>query len=325
MDPISDLLRSLRLTGGIFLAARFTAPWSVSSRIEPQDAAGFIANADHVIGYHMVTEGHLLMQLPDGPPMTISAGEVVIFPHGDLHVLASDIRLAPKAVRTGGLIQQLPQGGLARVEHGGGGTVTRLYCGFLGSDTPPNPLLAALPRVLKVETKALAQHDWIEASVRFAADGLAQGRLPASEVVTRLSETLLIEAVRRYLSDQPQNITGWLSGVRDPQIGRALALIHADVTQPHDVEHLAAAAAMSRSAFVARFGDLVGLPPMRYVALRRLEAARARLASTDDAIAVVADDLGYGSEEAFSRAFRREYAMPPGRWRVQHRPQASAA
>jgi AraC-like DNA-binding protein len=325
MDPISDLLRGLRLTGGIFLDARFTAPWSVSSRIEPQDATDFIANADHVIGYHMVTEGHLLLQMPDGPPMTITAGEVVIFPHGDMHILASDIRLAPMAVRTGGLIQHLPDGGLARVDHGGGGRVTRLYCGFLGSEGPPNPLLAALPRVLKVDTKTLVQHDWIEASVRFATEGLARGQLPASEVVTRLSETLLIEALRQYLADHPDRATGWLAGARDPQIGRALALIHADIAVPHTIETLAAEAAMSRSAFVDRFRTLVGETPIRYHAQRRLDAARAKLAQTDDTISAIAWELGFGSEEAFSRAFRREYDLPPGRWRDTMRRQAVAA
>ncbi len=313
MDPISDILRGLRLTGGIFLDVRLTAPWAVTSRISPVDIAEFMPRADHVIGYHVVTAGTARLDIAGVEPMVISAGEVVLIPHGMAHGLSSAAGLEP--VDAASLIQRMPNGGLARIDHGGGGAVTQLYCGFLGADGGSNPLFDGLPRVLKIDARTFSTQAWIEASVRYAAAGLAEGRLPASHIISRLSESLLIEAVREYVADHPQLATGWLAGMRDAQIGRVLALIHANLAAPLTVERLAAEAALSRSAFVARFQHYLGTPPMRYLALRRLDAARARLAETADPITAVALDLGYGSEEAFSRAFRRAYGMPPGRWR----------
>jgi AraC-like DNA-binding protein len=317
MDPISDLLRSLRLTGGIFLDVHMTAPWAVTSQISAADVAEFMPRADHLIGYHVVTAGEARLQIAGGPAITIKAGEVVLIPHGQAHGLASGAGLDPVDAHM--LIRRIADGGLARIDHGGGGAATRIYCGFLGADGGSNPLLSSLPPVLKIDVRALAAREWIEASVRYAAAGLAEGRLPATDIISRLSESLLIEAVRQYVADHPQLATGWLAAARDPQIGRVLALIHADLAAPLTVEQLAAEAALSRSAFVARFQHYLGTPPMRYLALRRLDAARARLAETGDPIATVAWDLGYGSEEAFSRAFRRTYGVPPRRWRESAR------
>jgi AraC-like DNA-binding protein len=313
MDPISDLLRGLRLTGGIFLDVRLTAPWSILSNISAANLAAFMPRADHVIGYHVVTAGEARLKVTGAEPIMVKPGEVVLLPQGGAHWLASGAGLEPINAAT--LIRRMPDGRLARIDHGGGGAVTRLYCGFLGADGGSNPLLAGLQPVLKIDARAFSAREWIEASVRFAAAGLAEGLLPATDIVSRLSETLLIEAVRQYVTDHPALAAGWLAGARDAQIGRALALIHADIGAPLTVERLAAEAALSRSAFVARFQQYMGTPPMRYLALRRLDAGRARLAETGDTIASVAWDLGYGSEEAFSRAFRREYGLPPGRWR----------
>lgn len=312
MDPIGDMLRALRLTGGIFLDVRLTDPWAVRSVLTPEDVVPFIPKPGHVIGYHVVTEGRAMVGVPGEPAVELRAGEVVLVPHGEMHVLDSGVALPPLDAKA--LMRPGPDGGMMRIDHGGGGAATRIYCGFLGLAGRFNPLVAGLPRMVKLDVRGLAARDWIEATVRFAAEGLAEGRLPPTDVVSRLSESLLIEAVRQYLDDHPDRPAGWLSGARDPQIGRALALIHGqggDLT----VGRLAAEAAMSRSAFVARFTALVGEPPARYVTRLRLEAARARLGDSDDTVAQVAWDFGYGSEEAFSRAFRRAFGAPPGRWR----------
>jgi AraC-like DNA-binding protein len=317
MDALTGLLSALRLTGGIFVDARFTSPFAVRTCIEPSDVADFIPGAREVIGYHVVTEGALDLVMPETAPVRIEAGEVVILPRGEAHVLTTDPALAPVEAKT--LIRRGPGGALLRIDHGGGGAETHVYCGFLGAPGGFNPLFAGLPQVLKVDARELAARDWIEASVRFAAEGLAGGSLPATDIVSRLSESLLIEGLRRHLEAAPDDTTGWAGAARDPQIGRALSRIHRDPGAPHSVESLADTAAMSRSAFVQRFGALLGLPPMRYLTLLRLDLGQRRLIDTPDPIAAIAWDLGYHSEEAFSRAFRREFGTPPGRWREARR------
>lgn len=193
-----------------------------------------------------------------------------------------------------------------------------MVCGFLGSEEAFNPLLSSLPRVLRLDLREGTSREWIEASVRFAASELAEGRLASSSVMSRLSEVLLVEAVRAYASRLDGGATGWLRGLGDPQIGRALSLIHADMREHWTAEDLARAVGVSRSAFVERFSELIGMPPGRYLAFWRLRAARHQLRETRRSIAQIAHGVGYGSEEAFSRAFKREFGLSPARWR--HRP-----
>lgn len=312
MDPLSDLLRAIRLTGGLFLDARFSAPWAVETRVTEDEWMPFLTHPRLVIAYHVLTEGSMRVTADGASPVDVRAGEIVLLPRNSTHVIASAAKLVPMSARD--LIRRTPDGGLIRIVAGGGGDETRMVCGFLGSEDADNPLLAALPPILKVDLREVAAREWIEASVRFAANELAGGRMPESDVVLRLSETLFIEAVRQYLATAPDGEIGWLKAARDPQVSRALALIHADIAAERSVEELARAAGLSRSAFVDRFRDLMGHPPMRYVTLWRLQRAKLRLGETDESIAEIAHGIGYGSEEAFSRAFRREFGMPPAQW-----------
>ena len=242
------------------------------------------------------------------------AGEAVLLPRNDIHMLASSPGLAPISGRD--LIQPSADGGLARISHGGGGEAVHLVCGFLASELY-NPLIATLPRMLKVDVRQGASRDWVEASVRFAASELTTGKRASSSVMSRLSELLLVEAVREYSSTLGDQETGWLKGFTDPQIGRALALIHHNTSAPWSAEALAKKVALSRSAFVDRFTTLVGMPPIRYLTVWRLQTAKLNLRETRTTIAQLANSVGYGSEEAFSRAFKREFGMPPARWRDQ--------
>lgn len=196
-----------------------------------------------------------------------------------------------------------------------------MVCGVLGSEEPNAALLAALPRVLTLDIRAAAARDWIEASVRFAANELAEGRLATAGVMPRLSEVLLVEAVRHHASHHPATATGWLRGLADPQIGRALALMHGEMRAPWSAETLARAVAMSRSAFMDRFTALVGVPPIRYLTAWRLATARRELRESGKSVGQLAYAVGYGSEEAFSRAFKREYGLAPAHWR-ERRPGA---
>ncbi|MGE0719675.1 MAG: cupin domain-containing protein, partial [Alphaproteobacteria bacterium] len=312
-DPLSELLRTVRLTGGVFLDARFTAPWCISAKLEAEDCAPFLAAPTEMIAYHLVIEGRVVVEVEGERPIEVTAGEVVLLPRNDVHRMGSDPGLRP--VPAGPLIRPGGAGELARIDHGGGGPATRMVCGFLGSEQTHNPLIATLPRLLKLDIRRGASRDWVEASMRFAAAELAQGRLASSDVMSRLSELLLVEAVRSYAATLDERDTGWLRGLADPHVARALALVHGDLAAPWSTEGLARAAGMSRSAFIDRFASLVGVPPIRYVTLWRLQTAKIELRETEAPVAQVANRVGYESEEAFSRAFKREFGMPPARWR----------
>jgi AraC-like DNA-binding protein len=313
VDPLTEVLRSVRLTGGLFLDARFTAPWCVTSRITAEDCRPFLASPAQVIAYHFVIEGRLLLGLDREAPVEVDAGEIVLLPRNDGHTLASAPGL--QAVSADELIQPGADGGLARIAHGGGGTATHLVCGFLGDEKMNNPLLATLPRVLKVDVRQGTSRDWVEASVRFAARELAEGRLASGGVVSRLSELLFVEAVRNYAATRRDEAAGWLKGLRDPYVARALALLHGRIDAPWTAERLAGEVALSRSAFNDRFAALVGMPPIRYLTVWRLQVAKAKLREERGTIAQIAHSVGYESEVAFNRAFKREFGHPPARWR----------
>jgi len=315
MDTLSEVLRSVRLTGGVFLSAHFTAPWCISVAMTPEDCAPFLKKPAQVIGYHVVTEGRLIVAIEGEPTIEVGAGEIVLFPQNEPHTLANEIGI--KSIRARELIQKSPDGGLLRIEHGGGGTTTKIVCGFLASEEKYNPLVSALPKVLKIDIRYGTSRELIEASVRFAAGELADGQLASSNVLIRLSELLFTEAIRQYSSALGEDEVGWLKGLKDPHVGRALALIHHKLGEPWSVETLANDVALSRSAFVERFTSLVGMSPIRYLTHWRLQTAKVSLRETTKTIAQLAHSVGYDSEEAFSRAFKREFGISPGRWRDQ--------
>jgi AraC-like DNA-binding protein len=315
MDLLSELLGSVRLTGGVFLDAHFTAPWCVTANMSPERSKPFLPNPVQLVGFHVVIEGELLVIFADEPPIRASAGEILLFPGNDGHILGNAQGLTPVNARD--LIRPSADGGPARISHGGGGEATHIICGFLGSEETYNPLIAALPRVLTLDLRGGMSRDWIETSVRFAAGELAAGRMASSGVLSRLSETLLVEAVRQYSSTLANGSGGWLNGAKDPQIGRALALIHHNIGAQWSAESLAKEVAMSRSAFTDRFTTLVGMPPIRYLTAWRMQTAKLNLRQKPVPIAKLAHSVGYESEEAFSRAFKREFGVSPAHWRDQ--------
>lgn len=313
-DPLSDVLRSFRLSGGIFLDSHFTAPWCVVTRLTAEDCEPYLQASSLLIAYHFVIGGRLLLSV-EGESIEVGAGEVVLLPRNDVHMLSSGPGLASVNARE--LIQASASGGLAQICHGGGGETTHLVCGFLGGAESYNPLIAALPRMLKLDVEQGMSRDWVDASVRFAASEMTNGRFGASSVMSRLSELLFVEAVRQYAATPRDRDTGWLKGAGDPRVGRALALMHQGIGSPWSTETLAKEVAMSRSAFVDRFTALMGMPPIRYLTLWRLQTAKSQLRETQQSIAQLAYAVGYDSEEAFSRAFKREFGVPPARWRDQ--------
>lgn len=315
MDPLSDVLRSMRLTGGLFLDAEFTAPWCVAAGVTPEECEPYGPVPRNIIAYHYVEAGSLLLQLDGHPPLAVGSGEIVLLPHNDDHRLASAPGL-PTVLADGLAVEPpLPGSRLARVAHGGGGERTRVLCGFLGSEAAGDPVLALLPPVLRLQLPEGATREWIESTFRFAARELAGGGERSAAVLGKLAELLFDEAVHRYLAALPSEETGWLAGLRDPAIGRALALLHRGLDRPWTTEDLAGEVGLSRSAFAARFTELIGDPPMRYLGRWRMQLAARRLSGSRDPVAQIAFDAGYESEAAFSRAFKRSFGVPPATWR----------
>ena len=313
-DPLSDVMRSIRLRGGVFLDARFSAPWAVSSYVTSEDCRPILAKPSQMIAYHFLLQGRMTVSVESDPPVEVAAGELVLLPRNDIHVLASAPGLMPLDGHH--LVEMAPDGGLARIDYGGGGEPAHMICGFLGCDDVHNPLIAALPRLLTIDVREATSRGLIETSMAFAASELFAGRLASSDVLSRLSELLLVEAIRRYADREDKRQTGWLKGLKDPRIGRALALMHENVAAAWTAEQLARQVGMSRSAFVDRWTKLVGMPPNRYLTCWRMETAKLQLRETTKSIAQIAYGIGYDSEEAFSRAFKREIGLSPASWRV---------
>lgn len=313
MDALTDVLRALRLSGAVFLDAEFTAPWCIRAQVEPGDCSGFTPVPARLIAYHYVLEGSLSLGVAGAPPVLAGPGHLLVLPRNDAHLLGSDLELIP--VDVAALIESGGEEGLARLRLGGGGERCRVLCGFLGGDGCANPLVQSLPPVLRVTMDGSICGAWIEGSIRYAAQELAAGGPGATSSLARVAELLFGEAVRAYLATLPQEQGGWLAGVRDPFVGRVLALIHQDPTHVWTLQTLSRAAGLSRSALAQRFAACIGVPPMRYLASCRLQRAAQRLRESAVPVGRVAYDIGYASEAAFTRAFKREFGLAPALFR----------
>ena len=315
MDALSEMLKAVRLTSGIFLEVEFTAPWCIDSAPGDEDIAHILPNAEHVSLYHLVTEGRCKAKLPGpGPSVELEAGDLILFPHGDGHLLGSDLHVAP--LDPVPLMEPSPDGGPAHIRYGGGGALTRFVCGYLACDKRTcKPLLNALPRMLKVSLGGSPAAAWIESTVKRAALETRAPSAGGDVVLARLAELLFVEGLREYVRSLPESQHGWLAGLRDPHVGRALALLHADPARDWAVETLAQETGLSRSALADRFVALIGEPPMQYLTGWRMALAAQALSTGNDAVARIAERVGYESEAAFNRAFKREFGTPPAAWR----------
>jgi AraC-like DNA-binding protein len=314
MDALSDVLRVMRLKGGVFLHAEFTAPWCLGVSIAPESCTPYLGPSARLVAYHFVLEGRLRVRVRGGAELELEPGQSVLFPRNDPHLLGSDLDLPP--VPGHDVVQPPADGGLARIELGGGGGLTRIVCGFLGTeDVRGNPVIGALPPALKLDVQHDVAADWVRNTFRFAAQEIATGRVGSEAVMAKLSELLLVEAIRRYVEGLPQDATGWLAGLKDPFLARALARLHADVAAPWTVDELGKRVGLSRSALADRFTRVLGMAPMQYLAAWRIQVAAHELRASGKSIAQVAALVGYESEASFTRAFKRELGIPPARWR----------
>ena len=313
MDALSQTLRVVRLSGAIFLHGRFTAPWCYQSPHADAAAPFLEPTAERVVIFHLVTEGECWVELGDMPPVRLAAGDAVVFPQGDAHRMGSQPGLPPASgARLHEVLARRPR----LLAYGGGGAKTKLVCGYLACDTRlARMLLAGLPPIVKVSVRGSNAGVWLEASLRYA---LAEARSPrpgGQGVLAKLAEVLFIEVLRIHMNEQAEGRTGWLAGVNDRIVGAALRALHAEPARPWTLEELARAAGTSRSVLVERFSQLVGKAPMQYLAQWRMLLASNLLARSNASLARIAEEVGYQTDTAFSRAFRREYGMPPATWR----------
>jgi AraC-like DNA-binding protein len=315
MDALSDVLRVANLTGGVFLHADFFAPWCIVARVSPEHCAPAVGPASHLIVYHYVVEGDLHIRVEgEREGVVIHAGEVVLLPRNDLHLMGSDLSLPP--VAGSDVIQPPKHGGLFSIHHGGSGGRTRMICGFLGcANVQGNPVISTLPSLLRLNLTQDVAAEWIRSTFQYGADEVAAGRPGSETVLAKLSELLFVEAVRRHAASLPDGQTGWLSGLRDPYVARALALLHREVARRWTVDDLGREVGLSRSALADRFIRLIGAPPMHYLAQWRMQVATQKLRGTNTSLGQVAETVGYDSEAAFSRAFKKTFGVAPATWR----------
>lgn len=317
MDALSDVLRVVQLTGAVFLDGTFSAPWCVIGHADSALCSGYLPPSERVISFHLVTEGSCWVMLPHdrAGAFRVDAGDVIVLPQGETHVLGSSPDLSP--VPAAPLLAQVATapGEVMTLAYGGDGAVTRIVCGFLAAqDIWRNPLLSALPRMFKVGMRG-SNRSWLESSLRFATEQAASTHAGSATVLAKLSELVFVEAVRCYVDSMPDDGKGWLAGLRDRFVARALALMHARPAHPWTVEDLAQKVGMSRSGFAQRFANLLGVPPMQYLTQWRLRLAAQQLRLAERPLVSVAEDVGYESEAAFNRAFKREFGIPPATWR----------
>jgi AraC-like DNA-binding protein len=316
MDVLSEVLRAVRLEGALFFNGEFSAPWCLTT--QPSSIAPYVApHSGQLIIYHFVTEGSAYAQLGDGRREELSAGEVVLFAHGDQHFLGNGVAEPVDSMKTfGGNLSE----GLKLARFGGGGEVTRFVCGFMVCEPRLGQVfLAGLPRMFKVRVVNDASDQWLEHSIRFSTGDLNGSSSAGSQIIrAKLAELLFVETLRRYINQLPGDATGWLAGVRDVVVGHALALLHNHPSRAWTIAGLAHEVGLSRSRLAERFRHFVGESPMAYLAHWRLRVGAEILQTSDDSVAQVAAAVGYGSEAAFNRAFKREFCSPPAAFRHQH-------
>ena len=323
MDALSETLRVVRLVGAIFINGRFTAPWCYQSPHADAAARYLEPGAERVVIFHLITEGECHVEMEGRPPVRLVAGDAVLFPQGDAHRMASQPGLSPASgARLDVVLSRRPR----TLAYGGGGAATRLVCGYLACDARlAQLLLAGLPPLVRVNVRGSNAGLWLEASVRYA---LAEARSPrpgGAGVLAKLSEVLFIEVLRLYMNEQGEGRTGWLAGVCDRIVGAALNALHKRPAHAWTLEELAAEAATSRSVLAERFQHLVGSSPMHYLTQLRMLLAANLLSSSNAPLARIAESVGYRTDTAFSRAFRREYGAPPAAWRRRHQAAARSA
>ena len=333
MDVLSDVLRVVRLSGAVFFVAEFSSPWAIESPPSKSLASLIMPSAECFTIFHVLAEGACWVKVKGEPPLRMVSGDVVVVPQGDEHVMGSDLALKPTPMKV--LIPEIPRPGMPPVVSGGGGEVARFVCGYLHCDQKFNPLFSTLPRLMCIRNRegsvvlesvgaANQPSDrlvpfhagmWLNTTLYYLIKE-AQAQNSSSQLILgRLTELMVVEVLRRYMEELAPGQKGWLAALKDPFVSRAINLLHAQPARAWTVEDLARDAGVSRSALAGRFTDLTGESPMRYLTNWRIHLAKQLLCEGHHSMAQVAERIGYESEYAFNRAFKRQVGAPPAAWR----------
>jgi AraC-like DNA-binding protein len=314
MDALSEVLRVVKLDSAIFFNAEFSEPWCLCSPEARAIAPVLAPRAGHVIVYHLLCEGRAYARLEDGEPVALEAGDLVTFPHGHSHLLGNG--KASTTIDGGAALPSILANGLRVMRMGGGGQPSCFICGFLVCDLQMSQtFLGGLPPLMKVAIRDDDSGRWLENSLRFSVGEAAAHREGADAMLAKLSEVVFVETLRRYMRMLPPEQTGWMAAARDPEVGKALTLLHHRHGDPWSVAALAQEVGLSRTVLAERFRHFLGVSPMAYLTRWRLQIGARSLTSTSWGVAEIAADVGYESEAAFNRAFKREYGVPPARYR----------
>jgi AraC-like DNA-binding protein len=332
MDVLSDVLRVVRLSGAVFFTADFSSPWSVDSPLPEMLAPAVMPETECVVLFHILVEGECEVLCHGHAATTMAAGDVIVFPRGDQHTMRSHgaVTTIPiTAIFSPGKYDETPQ-----LSFGGGGRTSRFVCGYLNCDQRFSPLVEALPTMLVVRSRddystieavepsgrrptvvPPGSGTWLGTTLKFTISEARAARPGNAAMLGRLTELMFVEIVREYMHSLPADQGGWLGGLNDPHVGKALRLLHANPVRDWTVEDLAREVAVSRSVLAQRFSELVGETPMRYLATWRMQLAKQMMREGAHNIQEVATRVGYESEAAFNRAFKRATGSPPATWR----------
>jgi len=327
-DTLSNVLRAIRLRGSMFYRIEGTAPWVAEAAPGAKIIPAILPGVEHMMEFHGVARGSCWAGILGEEPILLETGDLVIFPQGDAHVIGSnpdlratrpelDVYYAPRPPQ---LPFELRVSEQQAPDPTSRDSAAIIMCGFIGCDARPfNPLLAALPRMLRVPGGPDGGNSWLTDILHAVVDESNQKRPGGEAVLERMTEMIFVEAVRRYVDALQPGETGWLAGMADPAVGRALALLHESPGEAWTMERLAEAAAVSRSTLHERFAHFLGQPPMQYLAQWRMQLAATWLRDTDAKILEIAFEVGYENESAFARAFKRSTGESPGAFRRARR------
>jgi AraC-like DNA-binding protein len=324
-DPLSDVLRSVHLRGAVFYYVSYRDDWVAAAPAAHEIAATVLPGAEHVLEYHLMAKGDGWAATAGESPVRLSAGDIVMFPRGDAHVLSSAPGMRADKARAEWMFETshvakplvvgyhdgvLRAGAVVPVEE----ARNIVICGFVGCDLKPfNPLIATLPRLLHLRSDDVG--GWVRGVLHQAVTESRERRPGSAAVLDRVSEMVFVDAARRYLESLPEDAEGWLAGLRDRYVGKALSVMHEHPARAWTLEDLGREAGLSRSALHERFVRYVGQPPMQYLTNWRMQLAANLLRSSHANVATIALDVGYDSEAAFTRAFKRAAGRPPSIWR----------
>jgi AraC-like DNA-binding protein len=319
MDVLSDVLETVRLDGAMYYNGEFSAPWCVRTPRSSMLAPYLSDGRRHVIIFHLLTEGQGYARLEgEDQAVSLSAGDIVIVPHGDPHILGNGPSVTP--MDNSRELERVLSLGLKLCRMGGGGELTKFICGYMACEPQLSSVfLGALPPLIKVNIRNGPAGQWLENSLRYSVDNSDASGPGGKAVLAKLSEVLFVETLRRYIELLPREETGWLAGVRDPDIGKALALLHQKPAHPWTIASLGSEIGVSRSVLAERFRRYLAESPMAYLAHWRLQLGAQLLKTTSRSVADIAAEVGYESEPSFNRAFKRQFSLPPARFRSEMR------